>query len=80
MKAFFKQQQQRGGASSSNNADDGNPIHAARAQFEASKQDNLTTQQRIAAELAGGDTVLEGYFNAEGGFHVAKDIQMRKRC
>jgi hypothetical protein len=78
METFLAQQQQRRQASNSNNADDSSALRAARAQFEASQQGNLTTQQRIAAEQAGCDTMLSGYFSAERGFHIVKDVKMSR--
>ncbi|KAF8847207.1 hypothetical protein BDZ45DRAFT_699385 [Acephala macrosclerotiorum] len=64
--------------SNSNNTDDTNAIRAAGLQFEASQQSNLTIPQRIAVELAACDTVLSGYFSAEGGFHIIKDAKMTR--
>jgi hypothetical protein len=80
MAAFLaqQQQQQRREAPSSNIANDTNSIDAARAQFEAGRQDNLTTQQRIAAELVGCDIILSGYFTTENGYHIVKDVKMTK--
>jgi hypothetical protein len=40
--------------------------------------DNLTTQQRITAELAGCDIILSGYFTAENGYRVVKDVKMTR--
>ncbi|KAE9375869.1 hypothetical protein N431DRAFT_463932 [Stipitochalara longipes BDJ] len=78
MKAFLSQQQQSHKASTPNDAEDINYAATACAYLNPNQDANLTTQQRIATELAGCDIMLSGYFNPEGGFRFIKGIKITR--
>ncbi|KUJ08307.1 uncharacterized protein LY89DRAFT_789124 [Mollisia scopiformis] len=58
---------------------DTNRAKAGFEQMRASQDPNLTTEQRIDAEMAALDTILSSKFSSENGFFLVKDIKRTRQ-